>query len=46
MASLVTEARALRDGVIAAAHLGFKHLLIEGDNAIVIRTLRGEVSPP
>jgi len=43
---LVTEARALRDGVIAASHLGIKHLLIEGDNATVIRTLRGEVSPP
>ena len=40
---LVTEARALRDGVKAAAHLGIKHLQIEGDNATVIRTLRGEV---
>ena len=43
---LVTEARALREGVIAAAHLGIKHLKIEGDNATVIRTLREEVSPP
>jgi len=43
---LVMEARALRDGVIAAAHLGIKHLLIGGDNATVIRALQGEVSPP
>ena len=39
---LATEARALRDGVKAAAYLGIKHLLIEGDNATVIRTLRGK----
>ena len=43
---LVTNARALRDGVIAVAHLGIKHLQIEGDNATVIWTFRGEVSLP
>jgi len=43
---LVTEARALKDGVKATAHLGIKHLQIEGDNATAIRTLSGEVSLP
>jgi len=40
---LIAETRALRDGIKAAANLGINRFLIEGDNATVIRTLRGEV---
>jgi len=36
----------LRDGIKAAAKVGIKHLLIEGDNATVIQALRGEISTP
>ena len=36
----------LRDGVKAVANVRFKRLLIEGDNATVIRALRGEASSP
>jgi len=40
---LIAEARALRDGIKAATKVGIKHLLIEGDNATVIRALRGGI---
>jgi len=43
---LIAEARALRDGVKVAAELGVKHLFIEGDNATIIRALRGDISSP
>ena len=36
----------MRDGIKAAAKVGIKHLLIEGDNATVIQALRGEISTP
>jgi len=43
---LESKARALRGGVKPAANVGFKRFLIEGDNATVIRALRGEASSP
>jgi len=43
---LVAEARALRDGVRAVVEAGFKKVLIEGDNSIVIQSLQGRVKVP
>jgi len=40
--SLVAEARALKDGVILALRAGYMEIAIEGDNLIVIQTLKGE----
>ena len=43
---LVAEARALRDGVRAVVDSGFKRVLIEGDNSIVIQALQGRITVP
>uniref|UniRef100_A0A7C9CL39 RNase H type-1 domain-containing protein n=1 Tax=Opuntia streptacantha TaxID=393608 RepID=A0A7C9CL39_OPUST len=43
---LVAEARALGDGVRAVVETGFKRVLIEGDNAIVIQALQGLITVP
>jgi len=43
---LVAEARALRDGVRAVVEAGFKKVVIEGDNAIVIQALQGRCKVP
>ena len=40
---LVAEARALKDGVSAAIQTGYRNLLIEGDNTIVIQALTGKI---
>jgi len=42
----VAEARALRDGVRAVVEAGFKKVLIEGDNSIVIQALQGRFTVP
>jgi len=43
---LLTEARALRDGVQAANMVGFHNIIIEGDNQIIINALLGVISSP
>ena len=37
------EARALRDGLSVAIQVGYHNLIIEGDNKIVIQTLKGKI---
>jgi len=43
---LVAEARALREGVAATCQVGFHHLIIEGNNKIVIHALDGAIQIP
>ena len=41
---IVAEARALRDDVKEAYEAGYKKLIIEGDNMVIIRALLGTAS--
>ena len=43
---IVAEARALRDGVQEAYATGFKKLIIERDNEVIIKVLLGTTSTP
>ena len=43
---LVTEARALKNGVIEAIQAGYLNEIIEGDNNTVIRVLQGKTQTP
>lgn len=43
---IVAEARALRDGLWLAIQVGFKQIAIEGDNKIVIQSLKGHIQIP
>jgi len=43
---LVVEVRALRDGFRLAIQAGFKHIVIEGNNKIVIQALKGKIQVP
>jgi len=42
----VAETRALRDGVQEADVVGFKKLIIEWDNQVIIKVLLGTASTP
>ena len=42
----VAEARALKDGASVAIQAGYRRLLIEGDNTIVIQALAGNIQVP
>jgi len=44
--SLVAEARTLKNGVLLAIQEGFSKISIEGDNLIVIQSLKGECQGP
>ena len=43
---LVAEARAMHDRLHEAVKAGFKHLVIEGDNTMVIQVIKGMISVP
>jgi len=43
---ILAEAPALRDGVNEACAAGYKKLIIEGDNLVIIRALLGTTSTP
>ena len=43
---LVVETTAMRDGIKTTVDLGFKHIIIEGDNKLVIQSVQGEVKIP
>jgi len=43
---IVAEARAFRDGVKEACAAGYKKLIIEGNNLVIIRALLGTASAP
>jgi len=40
---LIIEAMTMWDGINAAIDLGFKDIIVEGDNKLVIQSIRGEV---
>jgi len=40
---IVVEATAMRGGVKEAIDMGFKHIIVEGDNKMVIQLIQGEV---
>ena len=42
--TLIVEARALQDGVWAAVEARSKRVIIEGDNATVIQSLKGQIT--
>jgi len=42
----MVEARALRDGVQAATVAGYKDIIVEGDNQLIINALLGTISTP
>ena len=42
----MVEARALRDGVQAATVAGYKDIIVEGDNQLIINALLGMISTP
>jgi len=43
---LIAEARVMRDSVCASIEEGFKHMVIEGDNKIVMQVLQGIIIGP
>ena len=43
---LVAEATALRNGLRAAVDAGFRKILIESDNQILIQAIQGFIQPP
>ena len=43
---LAVEATIMRDGIKAAVDLEFKHIIVEGDNKLVIQSIQGEVKIP
>lgn len=43
---LLAEATALREGVRKAMVMGYRNLVVEGDNSTVIQSLRGEIESP
>ena len=43
---LVAEATTIRNGVCAAIETGYRSLVLEGDNEVLIKALRGEVQIP
>ena len=43
---LVAEATAMRNGLRAAAQVGFTNIHIEGDNKILIQAVQGCIQPP
>ena len=43
---IIIEARALRDGVKEAWAVGYKKLIIEGDNLVIMKALLGTTSTP
>ena len=43
---LVAEATALRNGLRAAVEAGFRKVIIEGDNQILIQAIQGLIQPP
>jgi len=43
---IMAEARALRDGLQAATVAGYKDIIVEGDNQMIINALLGTISTP
>jgi len=43
---IMAEARALRDGVQATTVAGYKDIIVEGDNQLIINALLGTISTP
>jgi len=43
---LVAEATAMRDGIQAALATGCRHLIVEGDNKVVIQAIQGQIHIP
>jgi len=43
---LVAEATAMRDGINAALQIGYRKILVEGDNQIVIRAIQKQIRTP
>jgi len=43
---IVAEARAMRDGILLAIQAGFQHILVEGDNKLVIQAAVGASRAP
>jgi len=43
---LITEATTMRNAIKAATNMGFKNIIVEGDNKIVIQSIQGEVQVP
>jgi len=42
---VVTEARAMRDGIFMTLQAGFRHIIVEGDNQMVIQEPQGSEGP-
>ena len=43
---IVAEATAMRDGISAGLNAGFKKILVEGDNQIVIKAIQKQIHTP
>ena len=43
---IVAEATAMRDGISAALNAGFRKILVEGDNQIVIKAIQKQMHTP
>ena len=43
---IVTEATAMRDGICAALNAGYRKILVEGDNQIVIKAIQNQIHIP
>uniref|UniRef100_A0A7C9CIR9 RNase H type-1 domain-containing protein n=1 Tax=Opuntia streptacantha TaxID=393608 RepID=A0A7C9CIR9_OPUST len=43
---LVAEARAMKDGIAMAIQEGFHHIIVEGDNKMVIQAAQGIITIP
>ena len=43
---IMAEVRALRDGLQAATVAGYKDIIVEGDNQMIINALLGTISTP